>query len=302
MLLAPAALALSLVLLASGARAQEVEPRSYSNAPVGVNFLIAGFAYAEGGAAIDPSLPVTNPNLYTRSAILAYVRTLDLWGRSGKFDVIVPYGRISGSAQFQGQPQERDVSGLWDTRFRLSVNFYGAPALSLKEFQNYRQDTIVGASLQVSVPTGQYDSTKLVNNGTNRWSLKPELGVSKALGRWTTELAGGVTFYSDNDDFFNGKTREQDPIYSVQAGLIYNFPSGIWAAVNGSYLNGGRTTVDGVQGNDLQQNSRASVTLAFPVDRHNSVKVYASTGISIRTGGNYDLYSIAWQYRWGGGL
>jgi hypothetical protein len=182
------------------------------------------------------------------------------------------------------------------------VNFYGAPALSLKEFQGYRQDTIVGASLQVFVPSGQYDSSKLVNNGTNRWAAKPEVGVSKAWDRWTVELAAGATFYSDNDDFLGGKKREQDPVYSVQAGVIYNFRSGIWAALNGTYVNGGRTTVDGVQGNDLQQNSRAGLTLAFPVDRHNSIKVVASTGVSTRTGGDYDLYSIAWQYRWGGGL
>lgn len=286
----------------SAARAQEIEPRAYSNAPVGVNFLIAGFAYAKGGLTVDPSIPLTNANLQTRTAILAYARSLDIGGRSAKFDVILPYAWTSGTAEFEGEPRHRDVSGLGDTRFRLSVNFYGAPALSLKEFENYRQDTIVGASLQVFVPTGQYDSSKLVNNGTNRWSVKPEVGVSKAWGAWTAELATGVTFYSDNNDFLNGKTRKQDPVYSVQAGVIYNFRSGIWASLNGTYVTGGRTTVDGVQSNDLQKNSRAGLTLAFPVDRHNSVKIFANTGVSTRTGSDYDLYSIAWQYRWGGGL
>jgi hypothetical protein len=67
-----------------------------------------------------------------------------------------------------GQPRERNVSGLNDPRFRFSVNFYGSPALSLREFASYRQDLIIGASVAVSAPLGQYDRDKLVNLGNNR--------------------------------------------------------------------------------------------------------------------------------------
>ncbi len=65
---------------------------------------------------------------------------------------------------------------------------------------------------------------------------------------------------------------------------------------------GGRTTVDGVKGNDLQRNSRAGVNIALPVNKYNSVKLYGSTGVSTRTGSNFDIVGIAWQYRWGAGL
>jgi hypothetical protein len=118
----------------------------------------------------------------------------------------------------------------------------------------------------------------------------------------TLELAAAATFYTDNPDFFGGKTREQDPLYSMQGHLIYSFRSGIWAALNGTYYTGGRTTVDGVPGNDVQQTSRVGMTVTLPVDRHNSVKFYASTGVSTRTGGDFDAIGIAWQHRWGGGL
>lgn len=157
---------------AGSAPAQELEPRSYSNAPVGLNFLIAGYGYAEGGVAFDPSVPLTNADMKIHTAVLAYARTLDVLGRSGKFDVVLPYVWLSGTADFEGQPRQRDVSGFGDPRLRFSVNFYGAPALSPEEFATYRQDLIVGASLQVSVPTGQYDADKLVNIGTNRWAFK----------------------------------------------------------------------------------------------------------------------------------
>ena len=129
--------------------------------------------------------------------------------------MIVPFADASGSALQAGQLRERDVSGLADPRFRLSVNFFGAPALRLEEFRSYEQDLIIGATLEVAVPLGQYDSDKLVNIGSNRWSVKPEIGISKALGRFNLELAAAVTFFNTNGDFLGGKTLEQDPIYSV---------------------------------------------------------------------------------------
>jgi len=282
-------------------RAQSIEPRSYSNAPVGVNFLIGGYAYTRGGVSFD-TLPITDPKLTTSSAVVGYARALDLWGSSGKFDVIVPYTWLSGSAIYQGDPVRRDVDGFADPLLRMSVNFFGAPALTLPEFRSYRQDLVVGASLQVSVPAGQYDETKLINLGTNRWFFKPEIGVSKALGPWTLEGKTAVTLFTTNNDFFNGNKRSQDPLYSLQAHAIYNFSSGIWGSVDATYFAGGRTTLNGVLQVDRQQNWRMGATLAFPVDLYNSIKLYASKGVSARTGNSFDLLGIAWQYRWGGGL
>ena len=293
---------LGFVLAAAGAGAQDLEPRAYVNTPVGLNFLIVSYAYSQGGLSTDPALPIQDAQLQIRGAVLAYARSLDMWGKAGKFDVIVPYAQLSGTALVVGQPRERDVSGFGDPRFRLSVLLYGAPALSLKEFAAYRQDTIVGASLQVSAPGGHYDPSRAVNIATNRWSVKPEIGISKALGALTLELSTGVTVYNTNDNYFGGKTREQDPIYSAQVHVTYDFGGGVWGALNGTYDQGGRTTVDGVRGNDVLGNSRVGATLALPVDRQNSIKLYASTGVSTRTGTSFNIGGIAWQYRWGGGL
>lgn len=284
------------------AQAQDMEPRAYSNAPVGLNFLLVGYGYTRGGLAFDDSTLVSNPQLATSSAVLGYGRVLDLWGKSAKFNMVVPLTELAGTADYAGQALRRDVSGFADPVFKLSVNFYGAPALSLAEFAGYQQDLIIGASLRVSAPLGQYDDTRVVNLGSNRWSFKPELGVSKALGRWTLEGNFGVTLFTDNHDFFNGNTRSQDPLYSLQAHAIYSFVRGIWGSLDATYFAGGRTALDGVEGNDLQQNWRLGGTLAFPVDVHDSIKVYGSRGVSARTGNNFDLIGIAWQHRWGAGL
>jgi hypothetical protein len=292
----------ALVFAATQACAAELEPRAYVNTPVGLNFLIGGYAYSEGGLSTSASSPIKDAQLRIHTEFLAYARSLDVWGKSGKFDVILPYSQLSGSAMVDGQPREREVSGLNDPRFRFSVNVYGAPALSMREFANYRQDVLIGVSVQVSAPVGQYDSGKLVNIGNNRWSIKPDIGISKAFGPLTLELSTGVIFFTNNNDYFGGATLEQDPVYSAQAHLTCDFGLGVWGALDGTYDYGGRSTVNGVRGDDVQGNSRVGATLALPVDRYNSIKLYASTGVSTRTGSDYNLGGIAWQYRWGGGL
>jgi hypothetical protein len=288
--------------MAAGTQAQDMEPRAYSNAPVDLNFLVAGYVYTRDGLAFDTALPITDPRLETSTAVLAYARVLDLWGQSAKLSVIVPYSHLSGTARVVEQTRSREINGLADPAVKLSVNLYGAPALPLKEFARYRQDLIVGASLRVTVPVGQYDDTKLVNLGTNRWSFKPEVGVSKALGAWTLEATAAVTVYTDNRDFFGGSTRAQDPLYSAEVHVIRSFRSGIWGSLDATYFNGGRTRLNGELRNDLQQNWRVGGTLALPLNVYDSIKLYASSGVSARTGNSFDLLGIAWQRRWGAGL
>jgi hypothetical protein len=294
--------ALALAGLACGARAQDIEPRAYSNAPVGVNFLIVGGVLTQGGLSFDSSVPITDAKLESASVVVAYARALDLWGKSGKFDAIVPYTNLVGTADYQGQPVARDVTGFARPAFRLSINLHGAPALRLPEFGGWKQDLIVGASVQVSPPWGQYDADRIVNISSHRWSIKPEVGVSRAAGPWTLELQAAATFFSDNDEFYGGTTRSQQPLYSLQGHVIYGFASGKWLSVDATWFGGGRTSIDGARNDDLQQNWRIGAILALPVDRLNSIKFSASSGVSARTGNNFDAIGVAWQHRWGGGL
>lgn len=289
-------------MTAVSARATDIEPRAYSNIPVGLNFLLAGYGYTNGNVTFAPSVPIENGKMEIHNTVLAYVRSLDMLGRSGKVDVILPQAWMSGQAEVLGKPRSREISGFADPVFRVYVNLFGAPALSMKEFANYRQNAIIGASLAVSPPGGQYDSSKLVNIGTNRWSVKPEIGISKAWGPFIAEFAAGVFVFTDNDEPFLAKTQEQAPIYAFQGHLIYSLGSGIWVALDGNYYTGGRITRDGKVVDNLQQNWRVGGTLSFPVNRQNSVKIFGNTGVFSRTGSFFDTVGIAWQYRWGEGL
>jgi hypothetical protein len=292
----------AVVFVSENVKAQEAEPRAFSNTPIGLNFLIGGYLYAEGKMAFNPDLAIADANFNSNTALLAYVRSFELGGQSAKFDGIVPTSSFSAQGIANGQPAERQMSGFGDPRFRVSVNLFGAPALSAKDFVNYQQDLIVGVSMQVSAPLGQYDDSKLLNLGFNRWSFKPELGISKAWGPWTFELTPSVLIFSDNKDFFGGNTFSQAPIYTVQGHILYTFKSGIWMALDGLYFAGGHTALNGVRSDNEQVNTRVGFTLALPVDRNNSLKLSASTGVTTRTGSEFSAVGVAWQYRWGGGF
>jgi len=291
----------TIVVPGRSVHAQALEPRSYANTPVGINFLLLGYGYTEGAVALDASAPIQDAKVHVHDGVLAYARSLDVWGLSGKFVAALPVADVSGSAKLAGQERQRQVFGLGDPLVRLSVNLYGAPALSMEDFATYRQNLIVGVSLQVTAPFGQYDSTKLLNAGTNRWSFKPELGVSKAWGPVTLELIPAITFFTKNDDFLGGKTLEQDPIYSVQGHLIYEFSPAFWAALDATYYAGGRATIDGEEGQEMG-NVRLGLTAALSLSRHQSIKLYGSTGVYHRTDSDFWAVGILWQYRWGGGL
>jgi hypothetical protein len=284
------------------AYAAEIEPRAYANTPVGVNFLLAGYSYSDGGLSAAGSLPINDAKLRMNSGVMAYARSFNVLGNSGKIDVIIPYSNLSGSAMYEGQLYKRNVTGLHDPRVRFSVNFYGSPALQLKEFAGYRQDVIIGASLQVSAPLGQYDNDKLVNLGNNRWFVKPDIGLSKAWGKFTIEISTGAFFFSKNNDYFGGKTLDQNPVSTSQIHVMYSHGRGIWAALSGTYDYGGRTTADGVRSDEFVKNSRIGATIALPVNRRNSIKVFASISTHTSIGTDVDLAGAVWQYRWGGGV
>ncbi len=289
------------VAACTSVRAQDLEPRAYSNTPTGMSFLILGYGHTSGSVLLDPSLPIDNVSIESDSALLGFATTLDVFGKSSKLQLLVPYGSLNAKGTLLGQERERSVTGFSDPLLRFSVNFIGAPALTMEKFKDYKQDLIIGASLGFGVPIGQYDDTKLVNIGSNRWSLNPELGFSKALGRLTAEIAPGVALYTDNGDFLYGHTREQAPLYYVKGNLSYNIAPACWVALSGRYFSGAHSTLDGVEKDDEQKGTRFGLTIAFPLSRHQSVKIYGTTGFDADWKNDLKAFGIAWQYRFGGG-
>ena len=284
------------------ARAQDIEPRQYANAPVGMNFIGIGPAVTRLRLPTDPAVPLSDPKLNTYGGVLGYVRVLRIGGQSAKLSVVAPYMWLDGRALFNGEPVSRQVNGFTDAKVRLAANLFGAPALGLSEFMAYKQDLVVGTSLTVTCPTGQYDPSRLVNLGVNRFSFKGELGASKAVGRWIIELSATAEVFMDNRDFYGGKTREQAPVYAGKAHMIRNFRKGMWASVDVTYYTGGSTTIAGELRNDLQYNWRTGATFSTPVSKRHALRFNWSSGVYARTGNNFDQVALTWQFRWGEGL
>jgi hypothetical protein len=286
-----------LITTASQVCATDINPRAFSNAPIGTNFLLASYNHSRGGVSFDDALPVEDVDATIHSLLLGYGRVFNFFGQSAKAGIILPVidGHLEGL--LAGEPATVDRQGLADVIVLLSTNFYGAPSLSARQFGTYQQNTIIGASLQFRLPTGEYDNDKIINLGSNRFSVRPRLGISHHRKSWTYEFALGATFYGDNDDFV-GTRVERSPIYDAQLHAIYSIKPGMWMSFDVIKLHGGQTEVEGVARNDLQKTDRLGITFSLPLTRQHSLKFIAQTGVGTRIGADLDTLGITYQFVW----
>lgn len=296
------ALSAVLVLCASlflqAAAAQDLEPRKYTNLPVGQNFLRLAAGYSTGEVDISPGIPVEDADLSLWGASVAYVRTFGIGGKMSSVDAYLPYTCADGRAVIQGEPTTREVCGVGDARLRLTYNFIGASAMSLGEFVKTPRELVVGASVQVQAPIGQYDPDRILNIGANRWVFRTEVGMSVPAGRWNVEFAAGVRFFEDNDEFLVDSVSSQDPLYNLQVHGIYDLSGGQWLSLNANYFFGGETFRDGNPTQLRQANSRVGVTWSKALNPKDVIQINASAGVITRVGNDSATITIAWLHRW----
>ena len=292
------ALAIACLLVSALAGAQELEPRAYAPNPVGANFAVASYGHFSGEVMFDAALPFDDVHAGINLVALGYGRTFGVLGRGATFLFALPHawGDMSGNIGEERRTLAR--AGLADARMKFSVNLIGGEALTPAEFAARTPGAVFGVSLSVVAPTGEYFPDKLINIGANRWAFKPEAGVSWTVGRWFFDGSAGVWLFTDNDDFYGGVRREQDPLTTLQAHAGYTFRPRMWLALDATYYEGGRTTVDGVHKADLQANARIGLTLAYPVTPRQSLKVTLSDGARTRIGGDFTSVALTWQYTW----
>lgn len=295
--LIPVAL-LFLNILTATASGQEMEPRAYSPAPVGSQFVVFTYGYQSGDVLLDASLPLKDVSVKLNAASFGYGRTFSLAGRQTNIAVLFPYlwGTAEGTV-FEDQVKVRR-SGGGDIRLRFSTLFKGGRALSPEEFATRKPETLIGASVLVVVPTGQYDPQRLVNPGSNRWAFKPEIGISKPIERWTFEFMGGAWFFTSNDRFLGQSRRAQKPLASFQGAMIYTLRRRMWVSANATFYAGGSTVLNDTTNDDRQKNSRVGATFSLPLTQQQSLKVAWAKGVTARIGGNLNTVAIGWQYVW----
>jgi hypothetical protein len=277
--------------------AQDLDPRAYAKVPVNVTVAFAGFGYSHGGVVTDPTLPLEDLEATIGSPSLGIVHSFGFLGKTAQVNAALPYAWGDASANISGTRQSTTRSGFGDMRLRFSCLLIGAPAATLGEIAKAPRKTIIGTSLSIVTPTGQYFPEKLINLGTSRWAFKPELAISQPLGRrWLIDFYSGLWLFTKNDSFYPGSSvRTQDPLGSFQLHISYNIKPLMWVAFDWTWYTGGRSTVDGVEMNDRQTNSRIGGTLVLPVGKRNSVKLAYSTGAIIRSGADFTSLSAGWM-------
>jgi hypothetical protein len=304
--LAAAASILVLTCSLPALQAQDLTPRAYLITPLHSNAVTVSNVFNDGSLDFEGAVPITGATARLNMPLVAVAHSLSFFGRSANVVATLPYG----VGTFKGTVAEAEISayrsGLFDSVFRFSVNLKGAPAMTLGEFRQWQQRLLLGFSIKVVAPTGQYDPTKLINLGSNRWSFKPELGLSRRWGHWILDAYAGVWLYTRNPEFFSRnqyfpgtQDQTQKPIGAVETHLSYDVRPRLWVSFDANFWYGGRTSLNGVENPaTLQKSSRVGATASFPLTRHQSLKVAYADGAYIRFGGDYRIIAVAWQYSW----
>ena len=294
------------VIAAQSLHAQDLAPRAYIITPVHWNAVTLTYSFSDGGVSTNNTIPVTDATGILHVPSLNYFHSLRFFGRSANILAVLPYGVVHYQGHFMDNETKIYRSGLLDSVFRFSVNLKGGPAMSPEEYHSWKQKTILGVSLKVVAPTGQYDGTKLINNGSNRWAFKPEFGYSERWGHWVLDGYAAVWFFTTNPEFFSHnaffpgtQTQSQAPTASFEGHLSYDVKERFWFSLDSNFWYGGRTSLNGVQNpSTLQTSSRVGATASIPLSKHQSLKFSYSDGAYVLFGGNFQNVSVAWQYSW----
>jgi hypothetical protein len=277
--------------------AQELTPRLFWPTPKGTKVLVAGYSYSAGGLFFDYSIPIEDADSTINTGILAYTQTLGLFGRTSNILLNLPYSEGTAKGLLLGDPVKTDFSAFGDLGVTLNVNLKGAPTMNREDFMAFRANPqpIIGTSLKVVFPTGNYDSDKLINVGSNRWAARFKLGAVLLLKpTWLLELSVSASWFGDDDDFLMGK-KEQDPIYALETNLIKRIRPGLWASLDVTFWEGGRQTINGDPLSDAHRNVKLGGTFVFPFLGHHAVKIGYANGVITRYGNDFDQFLLSYQ-------
>jgi hypothetical protein len=268
--------------------------------PSGSNAITLTYVFIAGDVLFDSSIPITDAGAQISVPVLSYYHGFGLMGHSANITAWFPYGVGNFSGKVVGTQRSLYRSGLTDSSYRFSVNVMGGPAMPINEFRSWRQKTVVGASLTVVAPTGQYDSTRLINNGSNRWAFRPQVGLSQRWSRWILDAYAGVWFFTANRHFFPGDVvQTQMPVAETEMHLSYDVKPRLWFSVDGNFWYGGANSSNGVEKpNTIEKSSRVGATASIPLNKQQALKFSYSLGAYVRNNGGYQYVSAGWQYSW----
>lgn len=291
-------------LLPSSATAQDLEPRRWTHLPVGTNSLAFGYTGNDADIYYNPLVGITDGTANSNAWLARYSYAFAWSGNTARVDAMLPYVSGTWRGLVGGKPSSRTIRTGGDPWLRLTVNLYGAPALSGEKFTEFIAAnpvrTTVGASLAVSLPLGGYDKEEFINVGRNRYALRPQIGVLHIRGPWSLELAGSVFLYSDNKEFLDSLTLSQKPIFALQGHVIRNFGDNFWLGAGLAYAAGGKVDLDSVRTSYEVDNVLWNLTGGYRITKRQSVVLAWQQGrTQVDVGGDFDRWRLSWAIAWG---
>ena len=297
-------LLVALCVVSSSLLGQELQPRSWAHLPSGINFIGVGSAWTYGDLLFDPALLLEDVEQELGAVAFAYIRTFEWLGRQARIDVGLPYASGSWKGLLDGEYASVRRRGIGDATVKFSMNFLGSPALSGREFAKFRAEnpinTTMGAAVAVIMPTGEYRSDRLINLGSNRWIVRPELGVLHQRNKWQFEVTGAVFLYGDNDEFWQGTVRKQDPLWFIQGHAIYTFRPGLWLSLSGGYAMGSRSEINGLSKGDDSRLRYLKVSLGVPINARQGLNFAVAAGrTNTFTDADLTRFVVSWSMMFG---
>ena len=114
------------------------------------------------------------------------------------------------------------------------------------------------------LPTGDYDSSRILNVGENRRRYVLTAGWMQPIGgKWLMEVSPEIAVYGDNNQYLVNRVRSQDMSYALTTYLRYR-QSDVWQFYGGAQINrGGASQASGLPPSGEPNNTRLYLGTMF---------------------------------------
>lgn len=275
-----AIVALAALWVSTVAQAQDDGARAYTLVPDGTQIATVQGIFLRANQSLAPGTVIPDADFEIDIAVLQFTQTFSIGGSQAAVFGALPLGEVRGSLDLPGRTIAGKSSGAGDATLGAIVGLVGSPALAAKDFVAFRPALSLGILGKLILPTGAYDSEKLINLGANRFTYQIGLPMTYSIGKspldpalTTFELLPTVTFFDANDDPFGANRVKQDPLLGIEAHLTHNIGPAVWLSADARYSYGGETATDGVDDDNVQESLALGGTANVAFNRRLSFKL-----------------------------
>ena len=280
-------------------QAQDLEPRFLSSLPLKTNFsgLVYGYSY---GDILLNAQEIEGLSAKLNSVVAFYGRSFIFFNKPAKFDIAVPYAFGKLNALVSQVDSTAYRNGLVDPTLRISIILIGDKALNLQEFAKRDIKKFkMGASFKIKAPLGSYDETKLINIGANRWAFQLKTSASyQPSNKIILELHIDSWFFTENSSFNNGNKLTQKPLLTTQLHMAYLFNPKFWISGSIGQVALGETSINGIEKDNNQKNSRYGFTASYKLNKLGSLKFSVTNGLYTASGASFTTALLGYSFVW----